>query len=108
MLLTFTREVEGSVDPVNDVASVAPLTYTAEAIILPAPRSPNVSFVENTRIQQNYRKLIVAGKDCGAEPAVGDLTTFESCEWTVSGYTRLAPDGGPAILYTIMVERAAQ
>lgn len=108
MLLTFSRVVEGTVDPVNDVASGSNLTYTAEAIILPAPRSPNLSFVENMRIQQDYRKLLVAGKDCGAEPAAGDTATFENANWSIQGYTRLAPDGGPAILYTILCERATQ
>ncbi len=106
MLLTFTREVQVSVDDVSDVASVSPLTYTAEAIILPAPVSPNHSVEEATRIRRDYRKLLVAGKDCGAEPEEDDRTVFENRSWAISGFTRLAPDGGPAILYTIFVKIA--
>lgn len=104
MLLTFTRETY-TANGVEGFGDATPETWVAEAVILPADRSPNESFAANLLIQQKYRKLIIAGKNATGEPMEQDTTVFEGATWKISGYTKVAPDGGPAIIWKIWVER---
>lgn len=84
--------------------ATAPVTVTA--VVLKGPRDPNATVSEGSLSRQNTRTLLIAGKGCPvAEIPAKTLFEVEGATWRALGSTRLAPDGGPAILHRVVVQR---
>lgn len=98
----------GDFDPVTDTDAV-PLhaqPVPVMALILAGPRDPNLGVAAGALERYNTRKLLIAGASVPvAEVPPGTVFRFEGHNWAAKGGTRLAPDGGDAILHTVIVAR---
>jgi hypothetical protein len=82
-----------------------PEAYPHWALILSAPLGGGDTFESGSRVRNNSRKLIVPSFKLDIVPVSGDKVVFEGFEWEIKSVDPLAPHGGKAIIYTVMVTR---
>lgn len=98
-------------DPVAQTTTgTATVEQSIQAAILPASESRDLSFEERALVRRNRRKLYVAGKApdgtaLAFEPDLGNTVEFEGSTWKMGPSSRLAPDGGAPVLFTLEVTR---
>lgn len=106
--LSYVHRSQGAAD----LATGLPATWTdtggtVDAVVLPAPRDPNLTNEQNALVQRNQRRLLIAGSSWpfAIDPSPNDTVQAEGVVWTVKGSSRLAPDGGDPIVFTVDVAR---
>lgn len=82
-----------------------PEAYPHYALILTAPLGPGDTFQSGLAIRTNSRKLIVPSHKLPITPVVGDNVIFSGDQWETVSVDPLAPHGGKAIMFTVMVTR---
>lgn len=110
--LTLTRI---GVPAIRDVVSqtsvpVSPVAQPIVAVIFPASVSRDMTDDQRAQVRKNRRLLYIAGRApdgsvLAIEPEDGDTIPFEGSTWTVATQSRLAPDGGLPVLFTVEAAR---
>ena len=109
-LLTFTKNVPGTVNAVTDrETGASQLQTTAYVVILPPPApKPGESYAKDSQVLASMRRLLIAASGMAFAPEEGqEVGTIEGKTWRVGPVTSLAPDGGAAIIYKALVMAGA-
>lgn len=103
---TFTRPVSAEtpgtrLDPLTDVPledDLAPRTYQAWAIVLPADLPREATPLERHR----SRKLLIPALGTGPVPVPGDTVPIEDATFTLQNVIPLNPTGDDPVMYTCL------
>lgn len=111
---TLTRVVPAAIDETRDVATGGgSQAQVVVAVVLPMTESRDMSADDRSDVRKNRRRVMIAGVAPNGAPLAWDPSAektqqtigLEGATWIVDSLSRLAPDGGSAILFDGEVRR---
>ena len=105
--VTFNRVGGGTFDPVaGEETGTSTTTETVKVVALPISSGRNAfdnkTFEDLSTVESRF--LYAEVNTNGFEPKNGDLVSFQSKVWEVSGITPLDPTGAKAVLFMVGIK----
>lgn len=111
VVMPLTKPASQTRNPVTQTATtVAPVTQSIVAAILPATVTDDMKLEERTLVRTNQRVLYIRnlksdGTALDFEPASQQTVVFEGATWTLGGVDRVAMNGGRSLVFAAEAKR---